>query len=113
MKARNFCGKQTNHKNIFHNCPKYIFLPPKKFRYFFLGVWGGVKFSVITNTNDVVGRYDFYYMNTNLSLLGSKWSKYALLIGFEVRQTNASLLAELQEGQHFRVAILYGVKGGV
>ena len=51
---------------------------------------------------------NFCYMRPNLSLLGSRWSQHALLIGFEAREPNGSLLAELRQGQHFCVPILEG-----
>ena len=35
------------------------------------------------------------WIKPNRSLLVSKWNQHALLIGFEVKQKNASLLAEL------------------
>ena len=47
-------------------------------------------------------------MSPNLSLLGSRWNQDALLIGSHARQSNESLLAELQQGQHFCVAIWDG-----
>ena len=58
-----------------------------------------------------MGICNFRYMNPNLSLLGAKWSQHALLSGFEVKQTNASHLAELRQSQYFCVAILDGKMG--
>ena len=54
---------------------------------------------------------DVCYMNPNLSLLGSRWSQHALLIGFDAWQPKEILLAELRQYQHFYVVILDGVGG--
>ena len=52
--------------------------------------------------------YNFFYMISNLTLLGSRCSEYILLIASEARQPKGSLLAELRQGQHFCVANVDG-----